>query len=68
MASATLASMATAQDPQWWEYHFSQLGTADDFSSSLFNLALIIGGAFVTTFALYVDRDLTHPRSTGRAR
>ena len=59
MASATLASMATAQDPQWWEYHFSQLGTADDFSSSLFNLALIIGGAFVTTFALYVDRDLT---------
>jgi hypothetical protein len=59
MASATLGSMATAQDPQWWEYHFSQLGTADDFSSSLFNLALIIGGAFVTTFALYVDRDLT---------
>ena len=59
MARATLASMATAQDPQWWEYHFSQLGTADDFSSSLFNLALIIGGAFVTTFALYVDRDLT---------
>ena len=59
MASATLASMATAQDPQWWEYHFSQLGTAEDFSSSLFNLALIIGGAFVTTFALYVDRDLT---------
>src|SRR4029450_2285655 len=59
MASATLASMATAQDPQWWEYHFSQLGTADDFPSPPFNLALIIGGAFVTTFALYVDRDLT---------
>ena len=59
MSSATLASMATAQDPQWWEYHFIQLGTADDFSSSLFNLALIIGGALVTTFALYVDRDLT---------
>lgn len=59
MASATLASMATAQDPQWWEYHFSQLGTADDFSSRLFNLAVILGGAFVTTFALYVHRDLT---------
>ncbi|GGI45287.1 putative membrane protein [Agromyces flavus] len=59
MASATLASMATAQDPQWWEYHFSQLGTAGDFSSGLFNLALIVAGAFVTTFALYVDRDLT---------
>ncbi|MBM7503029.1 DUF998 domain-containing protein [Agromyces aurantiacus] len=59
MASATLASMATAQDPQWWEYHFSQLGTADDFSSSLFNLALIVAGGFVTTFAIYVHRDLT---------
>lgn len=59
MATSTLASMATSQDPQWWEYHFSQLGIADDFSSSLFNLALIVAGAFVTTFALYVDRDLT---------
>ncbi|WP_438853288.1 DUF998 domain-containing protein [Agromyces sp. M3QZ16-3] len=58
MASATLASMATAQDPQWWEYHFSKLGTANDFSSGLFNIALIVAGAFVTTFALYVDRDL----------
>ena len=58
MATSTLASMATSQDPQWWEYHFSQLGTADDFSSTLFNLALIVAGLFVTTFALYVDRDL----------
>jgi hypothetical membrane protein len=58
MATSVLASMATAQDPAWWEYHFSQLGTADDISSRLFNLAVIIGGAFVTTFALYVDRDL----------
>ena len=30
MSSSVLASMATAQDPAWWEYHFSQLGTADD--------------------------------------
>ncbi|WP_448808110.1 DUF998 domain-containing protein [Agromyces bauzanensis] len=59
MATSTLASMATSQDPQWWEYHFSQLGTSGDFSSSLFNLTLIISGAFVTTFAIYVDRDLT---------
>lgn len=59
MATSVLASMATVADPQWWEYHFSQLGTGDDFSSSLFNLALVVGGAFVTTFAIYVDRDLT---------
>jgi hypothetical membrane protein len=59
MGTSVFASMATAQDPAWWEYHFSQLGTADDISSRLFNLAVIIGGAFVTTFALYVHRDLT---------
>lgn len=59
MGASVLASMATAQDPAWWEYHFSQLGTAGDLSSRLFNLAVIIGGAFVTTFALYVHRDLT---------
>ncbi|GAA1762234.1 DUF998 domain-containing protein [Agromyces humatus] len=59
MAISVLTSIATAQDPAWWEYHFSQLGTAGDFSSSLFNLALIVAGFFVTTFALYLDRDLT---------
>jgi hypothetical membrane protein len=58
MAVSTLASMSTSQDPQWWEYHFSQLGTADDLSSKLFNIALIVGGLFVTTFAIYVFRDL----------
>lgn len=59
MAISVLTSIATAQDPAWWEYHFSQLGTAGDFSSSLFNLTLIVAGFFVTTFALYLDRDLT---------
>ena len=59
MAISVLTSIATAQDPEWWEYHFSQLGTSGDFSSSLFNLALIVAGFFVTTFALYLDRDLT---------
>jgi hypothetical membrane protein len=59
MAISVLASMATAQDPAWWEYHFSQLGTSDDVSSRLFNLAVFIGGGFVTTFAIYVHRDLT---------
>ena len=58
MAVSTLASMSTSQDPRWWEYHFSQLGTANDLSSALFNIALIVGGLFVTTFALYVNRDL----------
>jgi hypothetical membrane protein len=59
MSITVLTSMATSQDPQWWELHFSQLGTSNDFSSAMFNIALIVAGAFVTTFALYVFRDLT---------
>ncbi|HET6672067.1 MAG TPA: DUF998 domain-containing protein [Agromyces sp.] len=59
MSASVLTSISTAQDPAWWEYHFSQLGTADGFSSTMFNLALIIAGFFVTTFSLYLHRDLT---------
>ncbi|MFE4195579.1 DUF998 domain-containing protein [Paenarthrobacter sp. NPDC056912] len=58
MATSMVASMATAQDPQWWEYHFSQLGTLGGASSSLFNLSLMVAGVFITTFALYLNRDL----------
>ncbi|HEY9266989.1 MAG TPA: hypothetical protein VIQ11_20540, partial [Mycobacterium sp.] len=59
MSLTVLTSMATSQDPQWWQIHFSQLGTSNDVSSGLFNIALVIAGAFVTTFAMYVFRDLS---------
>lgn len=58
MGASIVASMATSQDPQWWEYHFSQLGTLGGASSSLFNLSLMVAGVFITTFALYLNRDL----------
>lgn len=54
----TLAAMVTTSDPKWWELHFSQLGTFGDLSSLLFNGTLIAGGLLVTTFTLYVGRDL----------
>lgn len=54
----TLAAMVTTSDPAWWELHFSQLGTFGDLSSLLFNGTLIAGGLLVTTFTLYVGRDL----------
>jgi hypothetical membrane protein len=53
-----LTSMATASDPQWWEYHFSELGTFGDRSANLFNVSLIIAGLLVTTFSLYLQRDM----------
>ncbi|BCW64987.1 DUF998 domain-containing protein [Arthrobacter sp. StoSoilB22] len=58
MVMSIVASMATSQDPKWWEYHFSQLGTLGGASSGLFNLSLIVAGFFITTFAVYLDRDL----------
>ena len=54
----TIAAMLTTSDPKWWEYHFSQLGTFNDISSFLFNGTLIAAGLLVTTFTLYVGRDL----------
>lgn len=54
----TLTSMATASDPLWWEYHFSLLGTLGDTSANLFNISLIIAGLLVTTFSLYLARDM----------
>lgn len=59
MSLTVLTSMATSQDPQWWQIHFSQLGTSNDVSSGLFNIALVIAGVFVATFAMYVHRDLS---------
>jgi hypothetical membrane protein len=65
----TLAAMITTSDPQWWELHFSQLGTFGDISSFLFNGTLIAGGLLVTTFTLYVANDLRalHPGDTASA-
>jgi len=53
-----LTSMATASDPEWWVYHFSKLGMLGDGSASLFNISLIIAGLLVTTFSLYLQRDI----------
>lgn len=63
----TLAAMVTTSDPRWWELHFSQLGTFGDLSSLLFNGTLIAGGLLVTTFTLYVGRDLRATRRSDGA-
>jgi hypothetical membrane protein len=65
MVVSTLTVMSTAQDPQWWEYHFSQLGTFDTRSSGLFNLTLMVSGLLVTTFALYLQRDIRRLTDAG---
>lgn len=68
MAVGTFASMSISTDPHWWRYHFSHLGTFGDRGSGLFNLTLVVAGVLVTTFALYVDRDLRLLHERGRVR
>ncbi|RUR03593.1 DUF998 domain-containing protein [Labedella endophytica] len=68
MTIGTFASMAISTDPHWWRYHFSHLGTFGDRGSSLFNVTLIVAGILVTTFALYVARDLRLLHDRGRLR
>jgi len=59
VALGTLSAMATSPEQDWWRYHFSELGTFGTFSSFAFNGTLIAGGLLVTTFATYVQSDMT---------
>lgn len=54
----TLTAMATSPDPDWWQIHFSHLGSFTALSSYVFNGTLIAGGLLVTTFALYIANDM----------
>lgn len=53
-----LTSMVTSPQPEWWTYHFSQLGSFGTASSWIFNGTLIAAGLLVTTFAVYVSHDM----------
>ncbi|MFE7845419.1 DUF998 domain-containing protein [Microbacterium sp. NPDC057407] len=61
----TVTAMVTTPDPQWWTYHFSQLGTFDNLSSWVFNGTLIAGGLLVTTFAVYIANDMGELAAAG---
>jgi len=58
LATGTTLSIVTTTAHQWWQQHFSELGTFDDFSGHVFNSTLIVAGLLVTTFAVRVRVDL----------
>jgi hypothetical membrane protein len=70
MGGGVLLSMTTSPDPLWWQRQFSYLGTFGDQPSWIFNGTLIVAGVLVTTFAMYVNRDLRtlHDRGIVRYR
>lgn len=53
-----MVSMVTAQDPDWWQLHFSELGAGTGFSGVSFNVTLIIAGLVLATLGLYITADL----------
>lgn len=54
----TMASMLTAPNERWWEYHFSALGNQEGSgSAAAFNGALVLTGLILIVFANYAGRD-----------
>lgn len=68
LVTGVLASMLTAQDPQWWQENLSALGTSSDVSGAAFNVTLIIAGVVVTTLAGYATMTLATTATTPPAR
>lgn len=57
LVSGALTSMITAEDPYWWQRHFSALGAGDSASSYAFNITLIIAGAVIVSLSDYIAED-----------
>ncbi|WP_313810360.1 DUF998 domain-containing protein [Glutamicibacter sp.] len=56
--AGTMASMITAPDQAWWEWHFSALGNSDSRSGAQFNLTLAVTGLTLTALSTYIAHDL----------
>ncbi|MCR8670524.1 DUF998 domain-containing protein [Agrococcus sp. HG114] len=54
----TVFAMLTADDPRWWERHFSALGAGDGAGAWAFNGTVVIAGLLVATIGAYIGRDL----------
>ena len=64
----SLTSILTTPDPNWWQLHFSQLGTFHVFSGYMFNGTLIATGTLIVAFSFRVRRVLVHARRLDRLR
>ncbi|MGQ2914735.1 MAG: DUF998 domain-containing protein [Microbacterium aurantiacum] len=60
LVAGVALAILTTRDHLWWQLHFSQLGTFGDFSSSSFNGAVIIAGALLVLYAVFLAADLSH--------
>lgn len=63
LIGGVLASMLTAETPDWWRFNFSALGMGDAVSASIFNVTVIVAGVVLATLADYLTVDL-HARGS----
>lgn len=60
LVAGVALAILTTRDHLWWHLHFSQLGTFGDFSSYSFNGAVVIAGALLVLYAVFLAADLSH--------
>lgn len=58
IAGGVFASMATAQNPLWWQVNFSSLGTTSTLSSFTFNVTLVLSGLLLLCLTDHLLADL----------
>jgi hypothetical membrane protein len=58
IAGGVFASMATAQNPLWWQINFSSLGTSGTLSSATFNVTLVLSGLLLLCLTDHLLADL----------
>ncbi|WP_236967798.1 DUF998 domain-containing protein [Microbacterium aurantiacum] len=68
LVAGVALAILTTRDHLWWQLHFSQLGTFGDFSSSSFNGAVIIAGALLVLYAVFLAADLSHVMTVRSSR
>ena len=64
LAVGLLISIVTTPDPLWWHLHFSRLGTFAVFSGYVFNATIVLTGAGVVVFALFLRREMKRHAGT----
>ena len=57
LAAGVITSMITAENPYWWQLHFSSLGADGTRSSMTFNMTLIIAGLVAVAMSDFIASD-----------
>lgn len=66
LVTGMMASMITANDPYWWQLHFSSLGAGGTGSAVAFNLTLIVAGLVIICLADFIAADFGRLSGTSK--